>query len=107
MKNIRALLWASLIIAIIVAFQELFWLATTGLAWVIMGLAVAIGLQAVYLSGKWQILSEKIWTIRAFEIKLWHIAVLAIGIVILINGIVMLSGQDTPRFRPPTLRPGN
>ena len=45
----KFLLWASLIIVIIVAINELFWLGRTGLAWVIIGLAVAIGLQVVYL----------------------------------------------------------
>ncbi len=39
----------SLIIAIIVAINELFWLGKTDLAWVILGLSVAMGLQAVYL----------------------------------------------------------
>jgi hypothetical protein len=45
----RALLWASLIIAIIIAIKELTWIGRTGLAPVILGLAVAIGLQAGYL----------------------------------------------------------
>lgn len=37
---------------IIVAITELFWLGMTSLAWVILGLAVAIGLQALYLLRK-------------------------------------------------------
>jgi hypothetical protein len=45
----KTLLWISLIIAIIVAINELFWLGKTDLAWVILGLSVAMGLQAVYL----------------------------------------------------------
>ncbi len=48
----KILLWASLIIVIIVAIQELFWLGKSSLAWVIIGLAVAIGLQTVYLLTK-------------------------------------------------------
>jgi hypothetical protein len=48
----RNLLWASLIIAIVVAIAELAWLGETGLAWVILGLAIAVGLQAVYLLRK-------------------------------------------------------
>jgi len=45
----KTLLWISLIIVIIVAIQELFWLGRSELAWVIFGLAVAVGLQTVYL----------------------------------------------------------
>jgi hypothetical protein len=48
----KYLLWVSLIIAIIVAVIELFWLGKSELAWVILGLAVAVGLQAVYLMRK-------------------------------------------------------
>jgi len=48
----KILLWASLIIAIIVALIELFWLGKSELALVILGLAVAVGLQAVYLLGR-------------------------------------------------------
>ena len=48
----KSLLWASLIIVIIVTITELAWLGKTGLAWVILGLAVAVGLQAVYLLRK-------------------------------------------------------
>jgi uncharacterized membrane protein YoaK (UPF0700 family) len=51
-SGMKILLWASLIIAIIVAINELFWLGKTSLAWVIIGLAVAMGLQAVYLIRK-------------------------------------------------------
>lgn len=45
----KILLWSSLIIVIIIAIQELFWLGRSDLAWVILGLAVAIGLPVVYL----------------------------------------------------------
>ena len=45
----KYLLWASLIIVIIIAINELFWLGKSDLAWVILGLAVAMGLQVVYL----------------------------------------------------------
>ena len=45
----KVLLWASLIIVIIIAINELTWLGKSDLAWVIIGLAVAMGLQAVYL----------------------------------------------------------
>jgi hypothetical protein len=45
----KILLWASLIVAIIVVINEITWLGKTSLAWVIIALAVAIGLQAVYL----------------------------------------------------------
>ena len=45
----KVLLWASLIIVIIIAINELTWLGKSDLAWVIIGLAVAMGLQSVYL----------------------------------------------------------
>ncbi len=45
----KTLLWVSLIIVIIVAINEVFWLGKSDLAWVILGLAVAMCLQAVYL----------------------------------------------------------
>jgi len=45
----KILLWASLVIVIIIAINELFWLGKSDLAWVILGLAVAMGLQVVYL----------------------------------------------------------
>ena len=48
----KYLLWASLIIVIIIFINELFWLGRSELAWVIIGLAVAMGLQAVYLIRK-------------------------------------------------------
>ena len=47
--NKKSLLWGSLIIVIIVAINELFWLGRSDLAWVILGLAIAMGLQVVYL----------------------------------------------------------
>jgi len=45
----KGLLWVSITIAAIVAVYELTWLGRSSLAWVIIGLAVAVGLQAVYL----------------------------------------------------------
>ena len=45
----KYLLWASLVIAVIVVGNEIAWLGRTSLAWVIIALAVAIGLQVVYL----------------------------------------------------------
>ena len=48
----KSLLWASLIIVIIIAINELFWLGKSELAWVILGLAIAMGLQIVYLLKK-------------------------------------------------------
>jgi len=48
----KSLLWASLIIVIIIAINELFWLGKSELAWVILGLAIAMGLQVVYLLRK-------------------------------------------------------
>ena len=45
----KFLLWAALIIVIIIAINELFWLGKSELAKVIIGLAVAIGLTVVYL----------------------------------------------------------
>ncbi len=45
----KILLWASLIIVIVVIVNELTWLGRTSLAWVIIGLAVAMGLQVLYL----------------------------------------------------------
>ena len=45
----KGLLWVSITIAAIVAVYELTWLGRSSLAWVIIGLAVAIGLQAAYL----------------------------------------------------------
>ena len=50
--DMKYLLWVSLIIAVIVAVYELTWLGRSSLAWVIIVLAVAIGLQAVYLIRK-------------------------------------------------------
>ena len=48
----KGLLWASLVIVIIVAINELTWVGKTSLAWVILGIAVALGLQTVYLIRK-------------------------------------------------------
>jgi len=48
----KALLWVSVIVVVIIFFQELAWIGKSGLAPVIIGLAVAIGLQAGYLLWK-------------------------------------------------------
>lgn len=48
----KALLWISLIIGLVITVNELFWLGRTSLAWVVIGLAVAVSLQAVYLIRK-------------------------------------------------------
>ncbi|UZE93075.1 MAG: hypothetical protein ACKKMV_02710 [Candidatus Nealsonbacteria bacterium] len=41
--------WISLIIAFIVVINEFMYIGKTSLAWVLIGLGVAIGLNAVYL----------------------------------------------------------
>ena len=48
----RYLLWGSLVIASIVVIVELFWLGRSSLAWVVILLAIAIGLQAIHLLTK-------------------------------------------------------
>jgi hypothetical protein len=48
----RALLWVSLVLAVIVFIDEVGWLGKSDLALVIMGIAVAVGLQAGYLLWK-------------------------------------------------------
>ncbi len=48
----KVLLWVSLVIVIIIAINELFWLGKSDLALVILGLTVAMGLQVVYLLTK-------------------------------------------------------
>jgi len=48
----KSLLWISLVIAVIIFINECFWLGKSSLAWVIMALAIAIGLQAIYLLAK-------------------------------------------------------
>ena len=48
----KILLWASLVIVIIIVINELTWLGRSDLAWVILGLAIAIGLQAIYFLRK-------------------------------------------------------
>jgi hypothetical protein len=45
----KSLLWISLVIAVIIFINECLWLGKSSLAWVIMALAIAIGLQAIYL----------------------------------------------------------
>ncbi len=44
--------WISLIIAAIVVINEIMWIGKTDLAWIIIGLGVAVGLQSIYLVGK-------------------------------------------------------
>jgi len=41
--------WISLIIAAIVVINEIMWIGKSDLAWVLIGLGVAAGLQAIYL----------------------------------------------------------
>jgi hypothetical protein len=44
--------WISLIIAVIVVINEITWIGKSDLAWIIIGLGVAVGLQSIYLVGK-------------------------------------------------------
>jgi hypothetical protein len=48
----KSLLWISLVIAVIIFINEFSWLGKSSLTWVIMALAIAIGLQAVYSLAK-------------------------------------------------------
>lgn len=48
----RVLLWVSLVLAVIVFVQEIGWLGKSDLALAIMGIAIAVGLQAGYLLRK-------------------------------------------------------
>jgi len=48
----KGLLWVSIVIAAIVAIYEITWLGRSDLAWVILGLAIAVGLQSIYLLRK-------------------------------------------------------
>jgi len=48
----RALLWGSLVIGVIIFFKETAWLGKGDLAIIFMGLAIAIILQAGYLLSK-------------------------------------------------------
>jgi len=41
--------WISLIIAAIVVINEIMWIGKSDLAWVIVGLGIAVGLQAIYI----------------------------------------------------------
>ena len=45
----KGLLYASLAISGLVVINELSYLGETSLAWIIIGLAIAVGLQVVYL----------------------------------------------------------
>jgi len=48
----KYLLWISLIIAAIIVINEIMWIGKSELAWVLIGLGVAVGLQSIYLIGK-------------------------------------------------------
>jgi len=48
----KYLLWISLIIAAIIVINEIMWIGKSDLAWLIIGLGVAVGLQSIYLIGK-------------------------------------------------------
>jgi len=45
----KYLLWTSLIITAIVIINEIAWIGRSDLAWIFIGLGVAVGLQAIYL----------------------------------------------------------
>ena len=45
----KKLLYISLVLSGVVVLNELFYLGRTGLAWILIILAAAIGLQAIYL----------------------------------------------------------
>ncbi len=44
--------WISLIIAVIVIINEAMWIGKSDLAWVLIGLGVAVGFQSIYLIAK-------------------------------------------------------
>jgi hypothetical protein len=48
----KVILWIVVIITSVIAINELFWLGKTDLAPVILGLAIAVGLIAIYLLRK-------------------------------------------------------
>ena len=72
----KFLLWAFLIIVLVVASNQLFWLGKTTIAWVIIGLTVAVGLQAVYF------LSRKV----NVKIDSLYLALFTLGILIVFTG---------------------
>lgn len=80
----KFLLWAFLIIVFVVAINELFRLGKTDLAWIIIGIAVAVGLQAVYF------LSRK----ANVKINSLYLVLFTLGILIVVTGM---------RFLPPDL----
>jgi len=45
----KYLLWISLIIAAIIVVNEIMWIGRSDLAWLFIGLGVAVGLQSIYL----------------------------------------------------------
>jgi hypothetical protein len=45
----KYLIWLAIIIAVVVVINEIAYVGTTSLAWVVIGLAVAVGALAIYL----------------------------------------------------------
>ena len=45
----KYLVWLALLIAVVVAVNEFLYIGQTSLAWVIIGLAVAVGVMCIYL----------------------------------------------------------
>lgn len=45
----KYLIWLALIIVVVVIFNEVAYIGTTSLAWVVIGLAVAVGALSIYL----------------------------------------------------------
>lgn len=80
----KFLLWTFVIIVFVVAINELFSLGKTTLAWVIIGIAVAVGLQAVYF------LSRK----ANVKINSLYLVLFTLGILMVVTGT---------RFLPPDL----
>ena len=81
----KHLLWAFLIIVFVVAINELFELGRTSLAWVIIGIAVAVGLQAVYF------LSRK----ANVKINSLYLVLFTLGILIVVIGTRLLPPELT------------
>jgi len=48
----KYLLWISLIIVAIIVVNEIMWIGRSDLAWLLIGLGAAVGLQSIYLIGK-------------------------------------------------------
>jgi len=45
----KYLIWLALVIVVVVIFQEVAYIGETSLAWIIIGLAVAVGAVSIYL----------------------------------------------------------